>query len=114
MIRLKKGEEQALLRMSILNNVSLLIEIVGSLVIFGYCAAGFLVFVTQQNRIRAQILVANGSLLGLSIKLVGAFLKTIELQSWNQLALFTTILILRTIIKKVFQKQNLLSKKEMA
>ncbi len=100
--------------MSLLNSISLLIEIVSSLVIFCYCATGFLVFVRHHNRIQAQILVANGTLLGLSIKLVAALLKTIELQTWNQLALFATILVLRTIIKKVFQKQNLLSKTETA
>jgi uncharacterized membrane protein len=95
--------------MSILNSISLLIEIVSSLVIFGYCATGVLIFIRQRNRIQAQIMVANGTLLGLNIKLVAALLKTIELQTWNQLALFATILVLRTIIKKVFQKQKLLS-----
>ena len=35
--------------------------------------------------------MANGTLLGLSIKLVADLLKTIELQTWSQLALFATI-----------------------
>jgi uncharacterized membrane protein len=62
----------------------------------------------------ARMLVANGALLGMNIKLVGAFLKTVELQSWNQLGLFLTILVLRTVIKKVFLSQKLLSTKESA
>jgi hypothetical protein len=55
------------------------------------------------------MLVANGALLGMNIKLVGAFLKTMELQTWNQLALFATILVLRVVLKKVFKNQKLIS-----
>ncbi len=97
-----------------LNSFILSIDILSSLVTFGYCCAGFVVFLTQRNRNRARMLVANGALLGMNIKLVGAFLKTVELQSWNQLGLFLTILVLRTVIKKVFLSQKLLSTKESA
>jgi hypothetical protein len=91
------------------NSFILSIDILSSLVTFGYCCAGFVVFLTQRNRNRARMLVANGALLGMNIKLVGAFLKTMELQTWNQLALFVTILALRTVLKKVFKNQKLIS-----
>jgi hypothetical protein len=91
------------------NSFVLSIDILSSLVTFGYCCAGFVVFLTQRNRNSARMLVANGALLGMNIKLVGAFLKTMELQTWNQLALFVTILALRTVLKKVFKNQKLIS-----
>ena len=52
------------------------------------------------------MLVANGALLGMNIKLVGAFLKTMELQTWNQLALFVTILALRTVTQESIQESE--------
>jgi hypothetical protein len=91
------------------NSFILSIDILSSLITFGYCCAGFAVFLTRRNRNRARILVANGALLGMNIKLVGAFLKTMELQTWNQLALFVTILVLRAVLKKVFKNQKLIS-----
>lgn len=90
----------------------LLVELVSSLVIFGYCIAGFVVLIIHRSRIQSQIMVANGAVLGLSIKLVGAFLKTIEMQSWNQLAQFAAIILLRTMVKKVFLKDYLRAIKE--
>jgi hypothetical protein len=42
----------------------------------------------------------------MGIKLVAATLKTIELQTWNQIGLFALIFLLRTILKKVFQLEN--------
>ncbi|MCX5873050.1 MAG: hypothetical protein NTY51_07420 [Deltaproteobacteria bacterium] len=100
--------------MSILSSAILSIEILSSAVIFGYCVAGFAVFLQGRDRLRTQILVANGTLLGMNLKLVGALLKTIELQTWNQLALFVVIFALKTVIKKVFLRQNLISTKQVS
>jgi hypothetical protein len=98
--------------MSILAGSILSIEILSSVIIFSYCVAGFVIFMKGRDRLRIQIIVANGTLLGMNLKLVGALLKTIELQTWNQLALFVVIFALRTIIKKVFQRQSLLAMKQ--
>ncbi len=98
--------------MSILAGSILSIEILSSMVIFSYCVAGFVIFMNSRDRLRIQIIVANGTLLGMNLKLIGALLKTIELQTWNQLALFVVIFALRTIIKKVFQRQSLLAMKQ--
>jgi hypothetical protein len=98
--------------MSILAGSILSIEILSSVIIFSYCVAGFVIFMNGRDRLRIQIIVANGTLLGMNLKLVGALLKTIELQTWNQLALFVVIFALRTIVKKVFQRQSLLAMKQ--
>jgi uncharacterized membrane protein len=53
--------------------------------------------------------------MGMSMKLVAATLKTIELQTWNQIGLFAAILLLRTILKKVFALENKITfRKEQA
>jgi hypothetical protein len=100
--------------MSILSSSILSIEIVSSVIIFGYCAAGFAFFISGKDGFTIKTLVANGTLLGMNLKLVGALLKTIELQTWNQLAVFVVIFALRTIIKKVFRRQNFLATKQVS
>jgi hypothetical protein len=100
--------------MSILSSSILSIEIVSSVIIFGYCAAGFAFFISGKDGFTIKTLVANGTLLSMNLKLVGALLKTIELQTWNQLALFVVIFALRTIIKKVFRRQNFLATKQVS
>lgn len=100
--------------MSILSSSILSIEIVSSVIIFGYCAAGFAFFISGKDGFTIKTLVANGTLLGMNLKLVGALLKTIELQTWNQLGLFVVIFALRTIIKKVFRRQNFLATKQVS
>jgi hypothetical protein len=100
--------------MSILSSSILSIEIVSSVIIFGYCTAGFAFFISGKDGFTIKTLVANGTLLGMNLKLVGALLKTIELQTWNQLALFVVIFALRTMIKKVFRRQNFLATKQVS
>lgn len=94
----------------ILNDGILAIEIFSSAIIFGYCCAGLIVLATKRDRLMTQTIVAKGVLLGMSLKLVGALLKTIELRTWDQIGIFVVIFALRMIIKKVFTRQSLLSK----
>lgn len=54
----------------------------------------------------AHGIVARGAILGMSIKLVATTLKTVELQTWNQIGLFAAILVLRAILKKVFELEK--------
>lgn len=96
------------------HNFILLIDIISSVVTFGYCCSGFWAFLAHRDRNGARMLVANGALLGMNIKLVGALLKTIELQTWNQLGVFVALLALRTIVKKVFKNQKLIAAAESA
>lgn len=48
-----------------------------------------------------RLLVIQGSLWGLSLKTAASLLKTIEIRSWEQIAAFTAILALRTLVKRV-------------
>jgi hypothetical protein len=94
------------LETSILNAFCLVIDAASALVILGYCVTAFIKAVRSRSAGEAHVLVAKGALLGMSIKLVGACLKTMELQTWNQIGLFLAIFALRAILKRVFQAEE--------
>lgn len=83
-----------------------------ALVIAGYCAAALITAVRTGRATEAQSLVARGALLGMSIKLVGTCLRTVELQTWTQIGFFAAILVLRTVLKKIFQWENRIAARE--
>lgn len=79
-----------------------LIEFIGALLIVGYIVAALVVLVRSGDITRARLLVIDGAISGLSFKLAGTLLKTIELQTWQQILMFLAIFALRTILKRVF------------
>jgi uncharacterized membrane protein len=78
------------------------IELVGGLIIIGYVVAALWVVARRRAPVRARLLVAEGVITGLSFKLAGTLLKTILIQSWEQLAIFAAIFALRFVLKRVF------------
>ena len=50
----------------------------------------------------ARRTIAEGAVLALTIKTAGALLKTLEVQSWEELGAFTAILALRIVLKRTF------------
>ena len=78
-----------------------LIELAGSLLIAGYCIAALVQLVRTADPARVRLTVIEGALWGLSLKTAASLLKTIEIQSWNQIAAFTAILALRTLLRRV-------------
>ena len=78
-----------------------LIEFAGALLIVGYCIAGLVELARSRDPAAARLLVIEGSLWGLSLKTAASLLKTIEIHSWEQIAAFTAILALRTLVKRV-------------
>lgn len=50
----------------------------------------------------ARIRIAQGVLAALGFSVAGTLLKTIALQTWPQIRLFTFIFVLRTLLKRVF------------
>lgn len=77
------------------------IEFAGALLIAGYCIAGLVELARSRNLVAVRLLVIQGSLWGLSLKTAASLLKTIEIRSWEQIAAFTAVLALRTLIKRV-------------
>lgn len=80
---------------------AILIEFAGAMLIVGHCAAGLVRLVRSRDSTAVRLLVIEGSLWGLSLKTAASLLKTIELQSWEQIGAFTAILTLRTLVKRV-------------
>lgn len=80
----------------------LLIEFTGALFIAGYAFAAMLVLATTRDVTRARLMVIEGVLLGLSIKLAATLLRTIELHTWDQILAFASILAMRTLLKRMF------------
>ena len=79
------------------------IELIGGLIIVGYVAAALWVVARWRSPVRARLLVAEGVIAGLSFKLAGTLLKTILIHSWEQLAMFAAIFVLRLVLKRFFE-----------
>ena len=77
------------------------IEFAGALLIVGHCVAALVELARSRDPATARLLVIQGSLWGLSLKTAASLLKTIEIHSWEQIAAFTAILALRTLVKRV-------------
>lgn len=84
-----------------------LIEFGGALIVVGH-GAGALVSLALRRRSveHARLMVVEGALSGLGFKLAATLLKTIELQSPQQIAAFAAILALRTFIKAVLTRDR--------
>jgi hypothetical protein len=95
------------LEASIVNAFCLAVDFVSAIVIVGYCVAAFVTGVYSRSPTQPHNLVARGALLGMSMKLVGACVKTIQLQTWNQIGLFLAILALRMILKRSFVMEKM-------
>src|SRR2546421_4457891 len=78
------------------------IEFIGALLIVGYIVAAIISLLRSGSIIRARLIVADGVITGLSFKLAGTLLKTIELHTWQQILMFSAIFALRTFLKRFF------------
>lgn len=74
----------------------------GALAITGYVIAAIVALISHRNIDRARLLVAEGVLTSLSFTVAATLLRIINLQTWRQILIFSIILSLRTILKKVF------------
>src|SRR6476646_8426239 len=79
------------------------IELVGGLIIAGYAVVALWALARRHAPERARLLVAEGVIAGLSFKLAGTLLKTILIHSWEQLAMFVAIFVLRLVLKRFFE-----------
>jgi Ca2+/Na+ antiporter len=79
-----------------------LIDLIGALLIVGYVVAGAVALIRGRGVTSARLLAAEGAIWGLSFKVAGSLLKTIELRDWNQIAMFCTVLTLRILLKRLF------------
>jgi uncharacterized membrane protein len=81
---------------------NVVIEFIGALILVGYVVAALVSLFRTRNIVQARLLVAEGAIMGLSFKLAGTLLRTIELHTWEQILLFVAIFALRTVLKRLF------------
>jgi len=100
-----KEQEEVTMPITNLFDVSLwaaLIEFVGALLIIGYLLAALLTLLHTREVQLARLQAATGVVTGLSFKLAGTLLKTIQLHTWQQIFMFVAIFTLRIVLKRVF------------
>ena len=80
-----------------------LIELAAATVVFFHASWAIGVLVRSHDSDRARLIIADGVLAALSFSVAGTLLKTIGLESWEQIRMFAFVLLLRTLLKRVFR-----------
>ena len=78
------------------------IQFGAALLITGYAVAAVGALVRTRNIERARLVLADGVIAGLSLLVVGALLRMITLESWQDIGLFAATFSLRTLLKRLF------------
>jgi hypothetical protein len=88
----------------------LALQLLSALVITGFIAAAMVSLGLGRGVLRARLLVAEGVIGGLGVMTAATLLRTIGLGTWHQILMFTLILSLRILLKKLFvwEKRRLL------
>lgn len=87
----------------------LALQLGGAAVITGFVAAAMVSLALGRSISSARLLVAEGVIGGLGVMTAATLLRTIGLRTWHQIFMFTLILALRILLKKLFvwEKQRL-------
>lgn len=80
-----------------------LIELLAAVVVSFHVLWAISRILTRHGSDDARLLIARGVLAALSFSVAGTLLKTIALQSWPQSRMFAFVLLLRTLLKRIFQ-----------
>ena len=83
-----------------------LIELLAALVIVYHVGRAVLLIGCGKGVDAARLVVAEGVLAGLGFSVAATLLKTIALQDWAAIRTFAFVLVLRTLLKKVFQREQ--------
>jgi len=87
----------------------LALQLASAVVITSFVAVALVSLSLGHGVIRARLLVAEGVIGGLGVMTAATLLRTIGLRTWRQILMFTLILFLRILLKKLFvwEKQRL-------
>src|SRR6059036_3872677 len=88
----------------------LALQLMSAAIITGFVAAAMVSLGLGRGVLRARLLVAEGVIGGLGVMTAATLLRTIGLRTWRQILLFTLVLSLRILLKKLFvwEKRRLL------
>src|SRR5690349_5926227 len=79
-----------------------IIKFVGALLFVGYFLLVILPLLPAGAITKPRLLPPEAAITGLSFKLAGTLLKTIELHTWQQILMFVAIFALRYALKRFF------------
>src|SRR6266849_11045447 len=87
----------------------LTLQLASAFVITGFVAATLVTLSLGRGVLQARLRVAEGVIGGLGVMTAATLLRTIGLRTWHQILMFTLILFLRILLKKLFvwEKQRL-------
>ena len=80
----------------------LVLQLASAAVITGFVAVALVSLSLGGGVLRARRLVAEGVIGGLGVMTAASLLRTIGLRTWHQILMFTLILFLRILLKKLF------------
>jgi hypothetical protein len=85
------------------------LQLAGAVVITGFVTVALVSLSLGRGVLQARLLVAEGVIGGLGVMTAATLLRTIGLRTWRQILMFTLILCLRILLKKLFvwEKQRL-------
>ena len=88
----------------------LALQLMSAVIITGFIAAAMVSLGLGWGVLRARLLVAEGLIGGLGVMTAATLLRTIGLRTWHQILIFTLVLSLRILLKKLFvwEKRRLL------
>ncbi len=73
-----------------------------AIVITGFVVVALVSVSLGRGVLRARLMVAEGVIGGLGVMTAATLLRTIGLRTWRQILMFTLILFLRILVKKLF------------
>jgi hypothetical protein len=82
--------------------LALPIQLLAAGVISIHLAAALVAIARTGSIPRARLTAADGVIAGLGLITAATLLRTIELRTWSPIALFTVVLTLRTLLKRLF------------
>jgi hypothetical protein len=87
----------------------LALQLASAVIITGLVTVGLVSLSLGRSVVQARLLVAEGVIGGLGLMTAASLLRTIWLRTWRQILMFTLILSLRILLKKLFvwEKQRL-------
>jgi hypothetical protein len=78
------------------------LQLGAAIIITGFVALAIVSLSLGRGVLRARLLVAEGVIGGLGVMTAATLLRTIGLRTWRQILIFTLILVLRILLKKLF------------
>ena len=87
----------------------LALQLASAVIITGFVVVALVSLSMDGGVTRARLLVAEGVIGGLGVMTAATLLRTIGLRTWHQILMFTFILFLRILLKRLFvwEKQRL-------